>query len=412
MAYAHATLTEAELGPAVVKMAGEGAPPPMRAMVARGVAPLPPRDMVVALYHFWVTNDPELAETAARTVEGLPAPVIEGALADPRLPGGVLDLLGRKLARKEDLLDKVVRHPNVHDETLIGVARVCPEGVCDTLADNQVRWLECGQIVASLYQNRHCRMSVIHRMLELAERQGLELKIPAMDEIRIALKDDEVDESRDEMFSSAIAAGTSEDQDAAMLARLTNASVDDELDLPEMGAAGDGLDGEGEGEAAADEEGEAAGEEEAAEAAPVDVDEVVEGRERRLQQLIQMKPVEKIRAALLGDKYDRSVLVRDSNKVVAMATIKSPKIRDDEIVGYSTNRALSHDVVRYIANRREWVKLYAVKLNLVMNPKTPLSRAMTLLAHLNRMDVQKVARSKNIPSALAKAAKRKVRSRR
>ena len=47
-----------------------------------------------------------------------------------------------------------------------------------------------------------------------------------------------------------------------------------------------------------------------------------------------------------------------------------------------------------------------------MNPKTPMARSMTLLGFLNRSDVQKVARSKGIPSALATAAKRKVQARR
>jgi hypothetical protein len=57
------------------------------------------------------------------------------------------------------------------------------------------------------------------------------------------------------------------------------------------------------------------------------------------------------------------------------------------------------------------VKLYSVKLNLVMNPKTPLAKAMTLLAFLNAGDVQKVARSKNISTALSQAAKRKLQNR-
>jgi hypothetical protein len=124
-----------------------------------------------------------------------------------------------------------------------------------------------------------------------------------------------------------------------------------------------------------------------------------------------MRPLEKMRTAMLGDRYDRSILIRDSNKLVSMATIKSPKIRDDEAVSYAANRALTYEVVNYIASRRDWVKLYAVKFNLVMNPKTPMSRSMSLLGHLNQTDVQKVARSKNIPSALATAAKRKLQQR-
>jgi hypothetical protein len=404
MAYSHEPLSEAELGPAVLKFAGPAAPDKMRLMVARGLAPLPPRDLLVALYHFWVTNEPELAETAGKTVEGLPPPVIKGALDDPKLHPGVLDLLGRKLTRKEELLDRVVRHPMVHDETLAGVARVCPEGVCETLAENQERWLRFPAIVSGLYNNRNCRMSVVHRMLELAEREGIDVKLPAMEEIRQAMKEVAVDETRDDIFKAAV--GGDED-DVFEVERLQSATVDDDLDLP-MFAEEEGGSIE-QAEALAD----AIVGTEDAPAAAVDASkgpEVV-GRERRLSQLIQMNAMEKIRAALLGDRFDRSVLVRDSNKTVAMAAIKSPKVRDDEAVAFAANRALGHDVVRYIANRREWIKLYQVKFNLVMNPKTPMSRSMTLLTHLSPTDVRKVARSKNIPSALAQTAKRKEQSR-
>lgn len=400
MAFAHVPLEADELGPVAGKFVGEQAPPKMRKMVAAGLAPLPPKDMLLAIYQLWVEND-EHSETAGKTIEGLPAPVLDGALADAELHPGVLDLLGRKLARNEAVLTKVVRHPKVDDETLVGVARICPEKICDILADNQTRWTSCPAIVASLYQNRHCRMSVIHRMIEFAEREGVELDLPAMDEIRTALaQSGPVDESRDEGFKEVTTTAAAREAEAKALEVLGAAEVDDELELPEFDDPdaelfdGDLPDNEEVAAEAAQEEGMAA------------------GKQRRLAQIMSMRPLEKIRTGMLGDKYDRSILVRDPNKVVAMATIKSPKIRDNEAVAYSANRALPHEVIGYISNRRDWIKLYTVKLNLVMNPKTPLARSMTLLAHLNRTDVQKVARSKGIPSALATAAKRKIAARR
>lgn len=408
MAYAHEPLTDAELGPAVLKMAGPDAPPQMRQMVARGMAPLPPRDLVVALYQFWVNPTDDQSEAAGKTVETLPPNIIAGALDDRALHPGVIDFLSRKLARKEDLLEKVVRHPRVDDETLSGVAKVCPESICDILAENQERWLVAPQIVVSLYHNRNCRMSVIHRMLELAVREGLDIKLPMMEEIKTVLEQDEVDPERDALFASTIGASDAVQKESEQeLERVEQAAADDDLDLP-MFDDDDDLDLD-EAEALAQEL--ATSEDLDVEVEAPEPDQPV-SRERRLQVLMKMKPMEKIRAALLGDHFDRSVLIRDSNKIVSMATIKSPKIKESEVVAFSNNRSLSHDVIRYIANRREWVKLYTVKLNLVMNPKTPMSRSMTLLAFLNGNDVRKVARSKNIPSALAKAAKRKQDSRR
>ena len=116
--------------------------------------------------------------------------------------------------------------------------------------------------------------------------------------------------------------------------------------------------------------------------------------------------------AIIGNAFERAVLIRDSNKAVCLSAIKSPRVKENEVVAYCANRSLSHDVIRYIAGRRDWTKLYAVKLNPVLNPKTPMASAMSLLGHLHAHDVRKVAHSRNIPSALATAAKRRVAQRR
>lgn len=405
MAFSHAPLEASVLGPVAGKFVGEGAPPKMRKMVAAGLAPLPPREMLVGLYQIWAAND-EDSDTAAKTLEGLPKAVLDGALADAKLPAGVLDLLGRKFGRKVEVLTAVVRHPAVDDETLIGIARVCPEKVCDVIADNQVRWLQAPMIVSSLYGNRYCRMSVIHRMIEFAEREGVDLPLPAMEEIRAVLADSgPPDESRDDMFKKVHGSEEATAKQDKLVDLLAESEVDDDLDL-----ALPDLDGDDEAEEEAEAEAEPVAP--AASADAGDEESVEESKKSRMAEIQQMRPLEKIRTALLGDKYDRSLLVRDSNKAVAMATIRSPKVRDDEAVNFSSNRALSADVITYIANRREWVKLYTIKLNLIMNPKTPLAKSMTLLAYLNRNDVQKVARSRGIPSALSTAAKRKMQQRR
>jgi hypothetical protein len=422
----------------------------MRMMAARGLAPLPPRDLLVAMYQVWVGADPNLAEEAGKGVLGLPSAVLQGALADPSLPAGVLDFVGRKFVRDEAWLAAIVKHSNVDDETLVGIARVCPDAICDLLAENQRRWISCPAIVTSLYGNPSCRMSVMHRMLEFAVRENLDLKLPMMDEIRAALRNEAIDTTRDELFRSvtvdeaaladelarisaagaADAIGPSPEEQAALdAAAAVPPSELAELGTPE--APTPEVEGAAAGEADAGEAGDegAHDTDASAEAPDISEDAVVQqvlaevaaagaaegdvgpSRERRLTTLMKMRPIEKIRAAMLGDAFDRSVLVRDSNKIVAMAAIKSPKIKDSEAVAYSSNRALSHDVIRYISTRRDWVKLYSVKLNLVMNPKTPMAKAMTLLAFLNAGDVQKVARSKNISSALSQAARRKLQNR-
>jgi hypothetical protein len=114
----------------------------------------------------------------------------------------------------------------------------------------------------------------------------------------------------------------------------------------------------------------------------------------------------KIRVATLGNAFARAVLIRDSNRMVAVAAIRSPGVTDNEVVKYSQNRALADDVIRVIANTKEWTKLYQVKWNLVQNPKCPLPNAMRMLPFLHDRDVKKLAASKGIPSALRSQAQK------
>jgi len=425
VAFTHAPLTEAQLSAAARKLTNPGSPAPMRLMAARGLAPLPPRDLVVTLYQFWVTNEAPLAEESAKTILGLPTSVLAGALADAQLPAGVLDFLARKLTRNETILEGLIRHPNVDDETLAGLARLCPETICDQLADNQIRWLKCPAIVEGLYQNPNCRMSVVHKVLELAIREGIDVKLPNMEEIRIALGDGAApaDPSRDDVFRAAageqvaqrharaveqaeqLAVGETIDYDAMSVEGedefqlFVGDEPEDELSLPFDDALGDAPDApEIPPEIGAD-----ANFEDEADDQP---------KGDRLTIITRLRPMEKIRLALMGSAFERSVLIRDSNKAVSLSAIKSPRVRENEVIAYAANRTLNPDVIRFIARRREWTKLYQVKLNLVLNPKTPMAAALGFLGHLHAHDVQKVARSRNIPSALAQAAKRKTAQRR
>ncbi len=123
-------------------------------------------------------------------------------------------------------------------------------------------------------------------------------------------------------------------------------------------------------------------------------------------QILHMGVAEKIKMALMGNKEARGILIRDSNKLVAVAVVKSPKIQEQEIEMISKSRQVSDEVLRTIAGTKDWLKSYPIKVNLVGNSKTPLPIAMRLLPHLLESDLRKLAKSKNVSATVASQARR------
>jgi hypothetical protein len=255
----------------------------------------------------------------------------------------------------------------VHDETLAFLGSKMGEREVEILAANQARLLQYPAIIEEIYLNKQARMSTVNRLLELAVRHGLRLdRLPMYEEIAAAI--------------------LGQAPPAAPLTAEQQAQKDEELDANFK----EGM------------------EENAVAAMPEkqDIDDkAVEEHEEKIKNLANAPIMVKIRRASLGTALDRSVLIKDPNKLVAMSAIKAPAVNEQEAIRYASNRSLLEDVIRYIANKKEWHKNYLMKVTLVNNPKCPLPIAMRFLTQLRPNDVKLLARSKNIPASLCKIAK-------
>jgi hypothetical protein len=105
------------------------------------------------------------------------------------------------------------------------------------------------------------------------------------------------------------------------------------------------------------------------------------------------------------------MLVRDANRLVAVAAIRSPRITEGEVKSAATSRTVHDDVIRIIANSRELSRSYGVKLALAGNPKTPLPMAMKMLLLLRESDIKAMAKSKSISAAVSAQARRMLQTR-
>ncbi len=125
-------------------------------------------------------------------------------------------------------------------------------------------------------------------------------------------------------------------------------------------------------------------------------------------QLQEMSVSKKIEFAMKCNKEARTILIRDSNRLVQMSVIRSPKITESEIVTIANNRSVNEDVLKYISTQREWMKNYEVRVALVFNPKTPIFISTKIVYSLKDRELSKLGKSKAVPRALGLTAVRRL----
>ena len=119
-----------------------------------------------------------------------------------------------------------------------------------------------------------------------------------------------------------------------------------------------------------------------------------------------MTVFQKIKLGRMGNKEARSLLVRDRNKVVAVAAVTSPKITENELLSIAQSRNVCDEVIRQVANSRDATRHYMVKLALAQNPRTPQATAMQFANYLQDKDLRNLMKSKDVPSAISTHARR------
>jgi len=151
---------------------------------------------------------------------------------------------------------------------------------------------------------------------------------------------------------------------------------------------------------------EMSGGDESCDEAPVEMEETGEEFQSKFKIAQMMGIAEKIKMAFSGDKEWRSILIKDSNKLVSASVIKNPRITEAEILSLVKTGVQNDEIMRLICANKEWIKNYLIRKALVENPRTPIPNALRYLATLGEKDVAGYAKSKNISSVISTQAKR------
>jgi len=134
-------------------------------------------------------------------------------------------------------------------------------------------------------------------------------------------------------------------------------------------------------------------------------------RQTLIQRLAKMTVAQRVQFAMKGGSEARRTLIRDNNKVVQRAVLQSPRLTDQEVEAFAAMSSLTDEILRLIANNRNFRKDYTVVRNLINNPKTPLDVSLHMLPILNPIDLKRLTTNKNIPETLRTTANKLHRTR-
>jgi hypothetical protein len=121
-----------------------------------------------------------------------------------------------------------------------------------------------------------------------------------------------------------------------------------------------------------------------------------------LQKINKLDIKGRIQLAMKGTKEERSILVRDGTKLVAIAVLDSPKISDGEVEKIASQRNVLESVLRAIPLKRRFMKNYGVVRNLVFNPRTPIDISLGLMKQLLAADLKNLTGNKEVSDTIRK----------
>ena len=342
------------------KHADPNAPAPLRTMGAKGLVPaVAPADLALLLYMLSFDPDAGIAETAVKSAEGLPEKIWSVALRSESLHACVLEWLAERFATKDAALQLVLLNPSTSDETVGRLAAVVMQPLAEIVRQNELRLLRHDDIIRGLCRNPNVLASTVDGACDFCVRNGLTLTdVPQLVAAHVRVYG--IDPTAKPREETAVQLMTEYRQELA----------------------------------------------EEVQAAPhAETPEEAAKKLNMTQRILKMSVSEKIKLATLGNKEARTLLLRDSNKLVCMAAAQSPRITDGEILGLAHSRTVSADVLRYVYTARDFLKTYAIKIALVKNPKVPLPTALRLLQTLQEKDIKELSRDRNVPQTIQAQAK-------
>ncbi len=344
---------------------------PVRIAAARGALPVS-REVLLSVLVFLLDDpDPAIRANAQQTIDSYPADELTAYLGSDRTDPGILDHFSTSSGLSNEALSALIANPVLHDETIVRIARSGSRAGIDMLLLNQERLARTPAAIDALTANESLSTDQRRRLLDFVEHMSAPQQAAP---------------SHVEPLAPDLLGPVSDEELKAMLGQLSDLQFIN-LEVGEFLAG---------------------------ESVIQDADEIPElgpSFESVFKQILRMNPAQRLRAALRAGREARQILVRDTNRIVAAAVLRNPRLTEEEVVTFASQKSLSEEIFRLIGSSRAWMGSYLVMRNLVRNPKTPVAIAMNHIVRLHTRDLQNMVRDKNIPEVIRRMAKRNIEAR-
>ncbi len=383
---------------------------------ARGALSVPAPDMIEILVYL-ANHNKIFGQQARMTLAGWDEKSLLAAAADPATPSDVLEYLVNPENLRPHLLPALLENPSVSVETLITLAATGTKEIATTLRSSP-RAQHVPEVLSALASNSNISSTETAAIHQHLAATGFENPIHQDAVPTDAAAPDEADEplaaylsehaaaiaaEADKPFtpiggmyieeqsvpdpcppSSAVQGTVPSEASPAPEVIISQSSSSVKAAAPAHATSGSG-----------------------AAAKPALKKKVAPAEQERgsaLQKIARLDVKGRIQLAMKGSKEERSILVRDGTKLVALAVLDSPKISDGEVEKIAAQKNVLEAVLRQIPMKRRFMKNYIVVRNLVANPRTPLDVSLGLMKNLLVNDLRNLASNKDVSETVRKLA--------
>ncbi len=371
---------------------------------SKGALSVPPREMIEILVHL-AKHNKIFGQQAQLTLAGWDEAASRAVASEPGTPKEVLEYLVSPRNLRPVLIPALLENPSVTEQSLVQLAASASHDVLELMLKSE-RVKNSPNIMNSLRSNpsmNAAELNTVQSEKSAAAAAPSPAPEAGRDEVLIAVSPSQ-ETGSDDVLDEGILAYLSE--------HAGEISADADKRFQPIGGFYDEFVPDSE-EPLAEAETASAGKAApavsaaAAKKAPIIKKSHPSPEHERgsaLQKIAKLDIKGRIQLAMKGTKEERSLLIRDGTKVVALAVLESPKISDAEVEKYASQKNVLEAVLRGIPMKRRFAKHYAIVRNLVFNPRTPLDVSLGLIKNMLMHDLRNLSGNKEVSETVRKLA--------